>query len=263
MEACSKYRSFGFCYRGAPVVTRRTLEKSGHIKEAYGVEVGGVHYVCLIFFQGYQHRLASAGKIPYLYGVLPAAVVPDLIGGSDCHVSIYMAGVRTTDPILAMLKRPSDVKWRWHCAPATPKLARLDDDAQVNPSVPERDPNWVLDLTKTFLTVYMRDLCFTETELMDAMPALEVSCTVRLNDGRWVCLLGMKQCFIVGEVYWMVRRLPSCGFCVRHFTDTVDAMALDIDAVEGISDRGQMVRAHMTRVFRECEKDKYPLTRVV
>ena len=107
------FRSFGFCFRG-PAVSRQMLEKWDFIKEAYGVEEAGVHYVCVVFFKGHGRLLSSASTLPYAFGLMPCTIVADLIPGRDYHISRYKAGVSTNDPVLEMLKRPSMNKWFWH-----------------------------------------------------------------------------------------------------------------------------------------------------
>jgi hypothetical protein len=107
------FRSFGFCFRG-PAVSRHMLEKWDFIKEAYGVEEAGVHYVCVVFFKGHGRLLSSASTLPYAFGLMPCTIAADLIPGRDYHLTSYKAGVSTDDPVLEMLKRPSMNKWFWH-----------------------------------------------------------------------------------------------------------------------------------------------------
>ena len=109
-----KHRAFGFCFRGS-AISENALRKSDLIKEAYGVEVEGVHYVCVVFFKrsgGFQ--LSTASTLPYAYGLLPCTIMVDLIPGRDYHLAVYMVATSTDDPVLDMLKRPSADKWHWH-----------------------------------------------------------------------------------------------------------------------------------------------------
>jgi hypothetical protein len=107
------FRAFGFCFRG-PAVSRHMLEKWGFIKEAYGVEAAGVHYVCVVFFKGHGRLLSSVSTMPYAFGLMPCTLMADLIPGRDYHLTTYKAGVSNDDPVLEMLKRPSMNKWFWH-----------------------------------------------------------------------------------------------------------------------------------------------------
>jgi hypothetical protein len=108
-----KHRVFGFCFKG-PAISERALQKLDLIKEAYGVEVGGVHYVCVVFFKRFGQLLSTASTLPYAFGLLPCTIMADLIPGSDYHLTCYRATVNTNDPVLEMLKRPSKDKWFWH-----------------------------------------------------------------------------------------------------------------------------------------------------
>jgi len=108
-----KHRAFGFCFRGS-AISENALRKSDFIKEAYGVEVGGVHYVCAVFFKSFGFRLSNASTLPYAFGLLPCTIMADLIPGRDYHLAVYMVATSTDDPVLDMLKRPSADKWHWH-----------------------------------------------------------------------------------------------------------------------------------------------------
>jgi hypothetical protein len=110
-----KHRAFGFCYRG-PAISQNSLQKSDFIKEAYGVEVGGVHYVCVVFFKRFGQPLITASTLPYAFGLLPCTIMTDLVPGRDYHLAVYKAGIRTDDPVLEMIKHPSNDKWYWHSA---------------------------------------------------------------------------------------------------------------------------------------------------
>ena len=108
-----KHRAFGFCFRGS-AISENALRKSYFIKEAYGVEVGGVHYVCAVFFKSFGFRLSNASTLPYAFGLLPCTIMADLIPGRDYHLAVYRVATSTDDPVLDMLKRPSADKWHWH-----------------------------------------------------------------------------------------------------------------------------------------------------
>jgi hypothetical protein len=108
-----KHRAFGFCYKG-PTISERQLKKSDFIKEAYGVEVDGVHFVCVVLFKRFAQQISNATTLPYAFGLLPCTLMVDLIPGRDYHLTLYKAGIRTDDPVLVMLKRPSNDKWCWH-----------------------------------------------------------------------------------------------------------------------------------------------------
>jgi hypothetical protein len=110
-----KHRVFGFCFRG-PAISERVLQKLDFFKEAYGVEVSGVHYVCVICFKRFGQRLSDASTLPYAFGLLPCTIMADLVPGCDYHLAVYRAAINTDDPVLAMLKRPSMDKWFWHSA---------------------------------------------------------------------------------------------------------------------------------------------------
>ena len=106
-----KHRSFGFCYKGLPI-SRQAISFTHYIKEAYGTELDGVHYVCLILFKRFGRRLTKVSTLPFI--CLPPTVTPELIPGSEHHISIYKADMRTDDAVLEHLKRPSNTKWFWH-----------------------------------------------------------------------------------------------------------------------------------------------------
>ena len=109
----SKHRTFGFCYKGPSVLSARVLEKATIIKEAYGVEDNGVNYVCIVLFTKNQRRLATAGDIPYACGLLPATLRAENVSGCRHQLSVYKADTPSDDAVLAMLKKPSENKWRW------------------------------------------------------------------------------------------------------------------------------------------------------
>ena len=108
-----KHRAFGFCYKG-PALTESVLQESTHIKEAYGVEVGGLHYVGLILFKRAGRQFSFAAPLPYELGLLPCTITAEIIPDCDHHISVYKISVETNDPVLEMLKRPAANKWYWH-----------------------------------------------------------------------------------------------------------------------------------------------------
>ena len=112
------HRSFGFCYKGQPMISEETLQRSKqHIKEVYGVEGDdGVQYVCVVLFKCSGMQLSNASTLPYALGLLPTIVLAEKIQGRGYHLAVYKAGIETDDPVLAMLKRPSPDKWFWHSA---------------------------------------------------------------------------------------------------------------------------------------------------
>ena len=107
-----KYRCFGFHYQGTSI-PKAALEACSHeLKEAYGVEVQGTQFVCLVLWRG--HRIKDFPSKPYKLGLLSADVIFHLIPGSDRHVSVYKVCEEPTDDlILGMLKRPCKSKWKW------------------------------------------------------------------------------------------------------------------------------------------------------
>ena len=109
----SKHRAFGFCFRG-PAISEASLRKTEYIKEAYGVEVDGVHHVCIVLFQSTGQRLSAFSALPYALGLLPCNIMADFISGRDYHLAVYKALVSTDDPVLRVLKSPSSGKWFWH-----------------------------------------------------------------------------------------------------------------------------------------------------
>jgi hypothetical protein len=110
------HRSFGFCYKGQPMISDEKLQRSKqHIKEAYGVEGDdGVQYVCVVLFKRSGMPLSNASTLPYALGLLPTTVLAEKIQGRGYHLAVYKAGLETDDPVLKMLKRPSPDKWFWH-----------------------------------------------------------------------------------------------------------------------------------------------------
>ena len=108
-----KHRAFGFCFKG-PAITQNDLEKTPNIKEAYGVEHGGIHYVIVVCFNKASRRFNALSTYPYVLGLLPHTTMPEFIPGSDHHISVYKPFISTDDPILERVKRPSAGKWKWH-----------------------------------------------------------------------------------------------------------------------------------------------------
>jgi hypothetical protein len=87
------------------------------VKEAYGVEVNGAHYVCLILYQGHGRLLNTIASVPYAYGILPNNIIPELIGEDPAlsrHISAFKLLPSVEDPVLIMLKTPSMNKWKWY-----------------------------------------------------------------------------------------------------------------------------------------------------
>ena len=108
-----KHRVFGFCFKG-PALTVYDLQRTPNIKEAYGVEHEGIQYICIVCFRHASRRLHAFSTLPYTIGLLPCTVIPEVVPGSNHHISIYKPFISTDDPILEMLKRPSAYKWKWH-----------------------------------------------------------------------------------------------------------------------------------------------------
>jgi len=115
----NKFNILAFCYKGTRI-TKRALSKSKTIKDAFGVEVDGIHYVCIVLFKTRSRRMGSIGTVPYKSGILPKSIVPERIISSDpaqlCHVSVLNIFALTDDPVITMLKRPCQDKWKWHNA---------------------------------------------------------------------------------------------------------------------------------------------------
>jgi hypothetical protein len=112
-----KHRSFGFCFKG-PAISESVLRKTGFIKEAYGAEVGDVHYVCIVCFSRSGQRISDATTLPYALGLLPCTIMADLVPGRQYHLAVYKAGTSTDDPVLEKIKCPTIGKWYWHSSSA-------------------------------------------------------------------------------------------------------------------------------------------------
>jgi hypothetical protein len=110
-----RYRAFGFCYKG-PALPPAAFARAPQLKEAYGVKVDDLHYVCVVCFNKHSRKLSLAPTLPYAGGPLPYDITPELVPGRQHHISAYKPFVSTDDPILEMLKRPSTEKWFWHSA---------------------------------------------------------------------------------------------------------------------------------------------------
>ena len=110
-KADLKHRVFGFCYKG-PALTEYDLERTPYIKEAYGVELDGLHYVCIVCFRHASRRISTISTMLYSIGLLSCSAIPQLV--NDHHISVYKPYLTTGDPILEKLKRPSASKWKWH-----------------------------------------------------------------------------------------------------------------------------------------------------
>jgi hypothetical protein len=110
------HRAFGFCFRGS-AISEETLQKFDYIKEAFGVEVGGIQFVCIVFFKSASRQRFLTSTLPYAVGLLPCTTMVEQIPGRNYHLAVYNAGVATDDPVLEQLKKPSASKWFWHsCA---------------------------------------------------------------------------------------------------------------------------------------------------
>lgn len=103
-----------FFYQGSRV-RKQTLVRSSVVKEAYGVEVDGIQYLCLVLFHKNRCEMRAMPDLVYGNGLLPRGVVPLFVPGSlQCHhISVFKKEVETDDPVLAMLKRPNPTKWKW------------------------------------------------------------------------------------------------------------------------------------------------------
>ena len=112
-NADMKHRVFGFCFKG-PALTVYDLQRTPNIKEAYGVEHEGIHYICIVCFRHASRRFHAFSTLPYTIGLLPCTVIPEVVPGSSHHISLYKPFISTDDPILEKLKRPSAYKWQWH-----------------------------------------------------------------------------------------------------------------------------------------------------
>ena len=110
-----RQRIFGFCYQG-PALTEDLFRRSGHIKEAYGVEIDAVHYICLVLFKRSGREISGAASLPYDLGLLPCTTMAKIIPCSDHHITVYKTSVSTDDFVLEMVKLPSMEKWFWHSA---------------------------------------------------------------------------------------------------------------------------------------------------
>ena len=106
----AKHRMFGFCYRGAPI-SKAALEHAGRIEAAFGVESGGMQFVCVSLTSRCRFPMRSAPTLPY--DLLPRTTALELVPGLGHHVSVYKRGVRTSDRILEVLLDPSLDKWAW------------------------------------------------------------------------------------------------------------------------------------------------------
>jgi hypothetical protein len=108
-----KHSVFGFCFRG-PAISENSLQQTGIVKEAYGVLVNGVHYVCIVCFKRLGLRISAVNTLPYALGLLPCSIMAELIPGRNYHLTAYKVRDSTDDPVLEMIKRPSSDKWFWH-----------------------------------------------------------------------------------------------------------------------------------------------------
>jgi len=111
-----KFHGLAFVYKGRRI-TKQSLRDSFMVKEAYGVEANGAHYVCLILYQGHGRTIDTIASVPYAYGILPNNIVPELVGGDAVmqrHISAFKLHSSVEDPVLTMLKTPSVNKWKWY-----------------------------------------------------------------------------------------------------------------------------------------------------
>lgn len=244
----AKFRIFGFCYKGGSAPTPSILEKSGQIKEAYGVEKDGVHYVCVVLFRICQRRVCAFGILPYVLGLIPAEVKPEWISGSEHHVSVYRVKVEISDPVLEMLKRPSDVKWRWHSAENTPQLR---DDIEGNfDEATGRQLRPVQTAPRfSWLFVYKRETWMTSAELSKVFSGLEDYNNARVGE-RWALLVRLKVAASAWQVYAMAKGfLPLEIFMeapdARHFDHS---LKLEEIAFQTTSER--RIQAYVTRKNR-------------
>ena len=49
-----------------------------------------------------------------MLGLLPCNLVADTVAGRASQLAVYRTGVSSDDPVLRMLKKPSNAKWFWH-----------------------------------------------------------------------------------------------------------------------------------------------------
>lgn len=110
------YRIFGFCHEPVEgrlwAIAGATLAQGGHIKEAYGVETGGVCYVLLVTYLEYALPLRSAMVLPF--SLLPPGTRMLPIPGLEHHITAFVPGIQSSDPLLAMIKDSSlSGRWGW------------------------------------------------------------------------------------------------------------------------------------------------------
>jgi hypothetical protein len=111
-RADARYHIFGFFYKGDRV-SKQLLQRLKMVKEAYGVEVDGFQYVCIVLYMKERRLLGEIAFAPYCF--LPSSVIPELIRGPDAprHISVYDTKSVIDDPVLSMLKKPCASKWKW------------------------------------------------------------------------------------------------------------------------------------------------------
>jgi len=95
--------------------SKQALINSFMVKEAYGVEAGGLQYLCLILYRNNGRRMRDIARILYDNGILPHSVTPEPIPNTDGshHISVFRVSAVTNDPVVTMLKKPSLYKWKW------------------------------------------------------------------------------------------------------------------------------------------------------
>ena len=113
----NKYHAFAFAYKGDRL-TRQQLRDARVIREAYGVERHGLHFLCLVLSRTQGRRMLSISGLPYKLKLIPSSVVPERIdaqhpGDGWRHFSVLKTTILTDDPVLTALKAPCGSKWSW------------------------------------------------------------------------------------------------------------------------------------------------------
>ena len=113
----NKYHAFAFAYKGDRL-TRQQLRDARVIREAYGVERHGLHFLCLVLSRTQGRRILSISGLPYKLKLIPSSVVPERIdaqhpGDGWRHFSVLKTTILTDDPVLTALKAPCGSKWSW------------------------------------------------------------------------------------------------------------------------------------------------------
>jgi hypothetical protein len=105
----AKYHIIGFFYKGGRV-TEEALQNSKIVKEVYGVEVDGFQYMCIVLYVKERNSIHNLAFVPYV--IIPSNATLGLIDQHH-HISVYDTKSVIDDPVLAVLKKPSDRKWKW------------------------------------------------------------------------------------------------------------------------------------------------------